>query len=85
MCYTHSHHFFLNILTLNSYEHTCFSPVRSCRFAPRLQVLWHLESSAAVPFGTLVALIALWFCVSVPLTFLGSYMAFKKAPIEAVG
>ncbi len=31
------------------------------------QILWHLQSSAAVPFGTLLALVTLWFCVSVPL------------------
>lgn len=34
---------------------------------PNHQVLWYKESSAAVPFGTLVALVALWFCISVPL------------------
>jgi len=35
-------------------------------------------SSGAVPFGTLVALIALWFGISVPLIFFGSYFGFKK-------
>lgn len=30
-------------------------------------ILWANESSAAVPFGTLVALVAMWFCISVPL------------------
>lgn len=41
-------------------------------------VLWHKGSSGAVPFSTLVALLALWFCVSVPLTFVGAYFGFRK-------
>lgn len=44
--------------------------------------LWWKDSSAAVPFSTLVALIALWICISIPLTFLGSYFGFKRAPIQ---
>jgi len=44
--------------------------------------LWTKHSSAAVPFGTLCALLALWFGISVPLTFLGAYLGFKKPPIE---
>ncbi|XP_075902133.1 transmembrane 9 superfamily member 2-like [Nelusetta ayraudi] len=45
-------------------------------------ILWGEGSSAAMPFGTLVAILALWFCISVPLTFLGAYFGFKKAGIE---
>ena len=45
-------------------------------------VLWYYGSSAAIPFFTLVALLALWFGVSVPLTFVGAYFGFRKAPIE---
>jgi len=41
-------------------------------------ILWIKGSSAAVPFGTLVALLALWFGISVPLTFVGAYFGFKK-------
>lgn len=44
--------------------------------------LWAKLSSAAVPFGTLCALLALWFGISVPLTFLGAYLGFKKPPVE---
>ncbi|XP_065055621.1 transmembrane 9 superfamily member 2-like [Rhopilema esculentum] len=44
--------------------------------------LWVKGSSAAVPFTTLVALLALWFGVSVPLTFLGAYLGFKKKALE---
>ncbi|XP_063715345.1 transmembrane 9 superfamily member 2-like [Symsagittifera roscoffensis] len=44
--------------------------------------LWTQGSSAAVPFPTLCALVGLWFGVSVPLTFVGSYFGFKKHVIE---
>ncbi|RYE82922.1 MAG: transmembrane 9 family protein [Methanosarcinales archaeon] len=39
--------------------------------------LWYKGSSMAVPFTTLLALFALWFGISVPLVFLGSYLGFK--------
>ncbi|XP_046483782.1 transmembrane 9 superfamily member 2 isoform X4 [Neodiprion pinetum] len=45
-------------------------------------IFWMNDSSAAVPFSTLVALLALWFGVSVPLTFVGSYFGFRKRPLE---
>lgn len=45
-------------------------------------VLWIEGSSAAIPFTTLIALLALWFGISVPLTFIGAYFGFKKRPIE---
>lgn len=41
-------------------------------------VLWSKGSSAAVPFTTLIALLGLWFGVSVPLTFVGAYFGFRK-------
>ncbi|MBN3282486.1 TM9S2 protein, partial [Polyodon spathula] len=41
-------------------------------------ILWVKGSSAAIPFGTLVAVLAMWFGISVPLTFLGAYFGFKK-------
>jgi len=43
--------------------------------------IWGEKSSGAVPFGTLVSLVALWFGISVPLVFFGSYFAYKK-PVE---
>jgi transmembrane 9 superfamily protein 2/4 len=46
-------------------------------------VLAFEKSSGAVPFVTLVALIALWFGISVPLVFFGSYFGFKK-PAEEI-
>ncbi|XP_017263947.1 transmembrane 9 superfamily member 2 isoform X2 [Kryptolebias marmoratus] len=45
-------------------------------------ILWVEGSSAAIPFGTLVAILAMWFGISVPLTFVGAYFGFKKAAIE---
>lgn len=43
-------------------------------------LVWSQESSGAVPFGTLVALLVLWFGISVPLVYVGSYFAFKQPP-----
>jgi len=41
-------------------------------------ILWAKGSSAAIPFSTLIALLALWFGISVPLTFVGAYFGYKK-------
>lgn len=41
-------------------------------------ILWVKGSSAAIPFGTLVAILAMWFGISVPLTFVGAYFGFKE-------
>lgn len=40
------------------------------------------QSTGAVPVSTLVALLALWFGISMPLVFLGAYLGFRKEPIE---
>lgn len=45
-------------------------------------LLWGEKSSAAIPFFTLVAILALWFGISVPLTFIGAYFGYKKKPFE---
>lgn len=44
--------------------------------------LWSEASSQAVPFGTLFALLVLWFGISVPLVFVGAYFGFKQPPVE---
>lgn len=44
--------------------------------------VWHKGSSGAIPFGTLFAILFLWFGVSVPLCFVGSYFGFAKSKIE---
>ncbi|KAL5698961.1 Transmembrane 9 superfamily member 8 [Ranunculus cassubicifolius] len=45
-------------------------------------LIWGEKSSGAVPFGTMFALVFLWFGISVPLVFVGSYIGFKKPAIE---
>uniref|UniRef100_A0A4W4HP62 Transmembrane 9 superfamily member n=1 Tax=Electrophorus electricus TaxID=8005 RepID=A0A4W4HP62_ELEEL len=45
-------------------------------------ILWVEGSSAAIPFGTLLAILALWFGISVPLTFVGAFFGFKKPVME---
>ncbi|KAJ3276393.1 hypothetical protein HDV01_005016 [Terramyces sp. JEL0728] len=40
------------------------------------------ESSSAVPFGTFLALIGLWFLVSIPLCIVGSYFGFRHPGFE---
>lgn len=45
-------------------------------------LIWGEQSSGAVPFGTMFALVFLWFGISVPLVFVGSYLGFKKPAIE---
>ncbi|XP_024967823.1 transmembrane 9 superfamily member 9-like isoform X2 [Cynara cardunculus var. scolymus] len=45
-------------------------------------LIWGEKSSGAVPFETMFALVFLWFCISVPLVFVGGYIAFKKPTME---
>jgi len=44
--------------------------------------VWVQKSSGAVPFTTLLALLVLWFGISVPLVYIGSYFAFKNPDIK---
>ncbi|OAY82319.1 Transmembrane 9 superfamily member 7 [Ananas comosus] len=45
-------------------------------------LIWGEKSSGAVPFGTMFALVLLWFGISVPLVFAGSFLGYKKPAIE---
>lgn len=45
-------------------------------------LIWGQKSSGAVPFTTMFALLVLWFGISVPLVFVGSYYGFRKEAIE---
>jgi transmembrane 9 superfamily member 2/4 len=45
-------------------------------------LIWGEKSSGAVPFTTMFALVLLWFGISVPLVFIGSYLGFKKPAME---
>jgi len=40
--------------------------------------IWGKASSGAVPFGTMVALLALWFCISAPLVSFGAFCGYKR-------
>ncbi|KAG0094043.1 hypothetical protein BGZ93_007077 [Podila epicladia] len=40
------------------------------------------NSSGAVPFGTMVGIVALWFLISTPLSVIGSYLGFQRPRIE---
>ena len=40
--------------------------------------LWGAGSSAAIPFTTLLALLFLYFGISVPLIFVGSFLGFRR-------
>mmetsp|Transcript_116135 Transcript_116135/g.329134 ORF Transcript_116135/g.329134 Transcript_116135/m.329134 type:complete len:629 (+) Transcript_116135:40-1926(+) len=44
-------------------------------------LIWGKQSSGAVPFTTMFALLVLWFGISVPLVFLGAFFGYKKEPI----
>lgn len=44
--------------------------------------VWGEGSSGAIPFTTMLAVAVLWFGVSVPLVFLGSYFGFKKEAVK---
>lgn len=68
---------FQHLFSYCTFSKFCFSVVFGLFFIMNL-VLWSKGSSAAVPFTTLVALLGLWFGVSVPLTFIGAYFGFRK-------
>jgi len=44
--------------------------------------VWGEKSSGAVPFGTMFALLVLWFGISVPLVFLGSYFGYRRKNVD---
>jgi len=47
-------------------------------------VLWSRGSTLALPFGTMVGILALWFFVSIPLVFGGAYVGFTRDAIKPV-
>nr|XP_039252288.1 transmembrane 9 superfamily member 4-like [Styela clava] len=44
--------------------------------------IWGKHSSGAVPFSTMIAILALWFGVSLPLVFIGYYFGYRKQPYD---
>lgn len=53
-----------------------------CTFFLLNLFVWAKGSSGAVPFGTMLALVLIWFVISVPLSFAGSWLGFKQTPVE---
>jgi transmembrane 9 superfamily protein 2/4 len=45
--------------------------------------LWAKASSGAVPFTTMIILVGIWFLISVPLSFAGSWVGFRQQAIQA--
>uniref|UniRef100_A0A3P8Y9N1 Transmembrane 9 superfamily member n=1 Tax=Esox lucius TaxID=8010 RepID=A0A3P8Y9N1_ESOLU len=44
--------------------------------------IWGERSSGAVPFSTMLALLCMWFGISMPLVYLGYYFGFRKQPYD---
>jgi transmembrane 9 superfamily protein 2/4 len=44
--------------------------------------VWAKGSSGAVPFGTMLALVMIWFVISVPLSVAGSWLGFKQSVLS---
>ena len=70
-------HFKATLLTALLFPGVCFAIF----FAINL-VAWSRQSSTAVPFGTLIVLMLLWFGVSLPLIFFGAFLGFKRETIS---
>uniref|UniRef100_A0A7I4CMX8 Transmembrane 9 superfamily member n=1 Tax=Physcomitrium patens TaxID=3218 RepID=A0A7I4CMX8_PHYPA len=45
-------------------------------------LIWGQKSSGAIPFGTMFVLMFLWFGISLPLVFVGSYFGYKKPAVD---
>ncbi|KAG0649444.1 Endomembrane EMP70 [Hyphodiscus hymeniophilus] len=43
--------------------------------------LWAKASSGAVPFTTMLVIVGIWFLISVPLSFAGSWVGFRQPPV----
>lgn len=43
--------------------------------------VWARAASGAVPFGTMLVLVLIWFVISLPLSFAGSWLGFKSPEI----
>eukprot|EP01059_Diplonema_ambulator_P033060 TRINITY_DN6763_c0_g1_i1.p1 TRINITY_DN6763_c0_g1~~TRINITY_DN6763_c0_g1_i1.p1 ORF type:complete len:620 (+),score=175.03 TRINITY_DN6763_c0_g1_i1:122-1981(+) len=44
--------------------------------------VWREESTGAVPFNAMIAVIAIWFFISVPQVFLGAVLGYKKEALK---
>lgn len=58
-------------------------PPPPARPQPGLQGLWSLTVLCPqVPFPTMMALLCMWFGISLPLVYLGYYFGFRKQPYD---
>ena len=46
--------------------------------------LWAKRSSGAVPFTTMLVILGIWFVISVPLSFAGSWVGFRHAVSQSM-
>lgn len=53
-----------------------------CTFFLLNLFVWAKGSSGAVPFTTMLVIIAIWFVLSVPLSVAGSWIGFKQPPVS---
>ncbi|KAJ5538888.1 hypothetical protein N7513_006836 [Penicillium frequentans] len=53
-----------------------------CTFFLLNLFVWAKGSSGAVPFSTMLALVLIWFVISVPLSVAGSWVGFRQKAIE---
>lgn len=67
----------VTLLTAFGFPGACFAV-----FFPFNMILWSYGSSGAVPLMAMIAIFFLWFGISVPLVFLGSYIGFRKDSME---
>jgi len=44
--------------------------------------IWGKHSSGAIPFTTMLSVGSMWFCISLPLVFLGYFFGYRKQPYE---
>ena len=44
--------------------------------------LWHEDSSAAVPFQTILTILVLWLCCASPLVLIGAFIGMKKTKMK---
>ncbi|KAL7093372.1 hypothetical protein ACP275_11G037000 [Erythranthe tilingii] len=66
-----------------SWKVSCFFPGIAFLILTTLNLLlWHSNSTGAIPFSLFVILILMWFCISVPLTLVGGYFGAKASHIE---
>ncbi|KAI4379359.1 hypothetical protein MLD38_005670 [Melastoma candidum] len=66
-----------------SWKVACFFPGIAFSILTILNfLLWHSNSTGAIPFSLFIILLLLWFCISVPLTLAGGYLGARAPHIE---